>query len=385
MSSGSSGLRSGWSGVGIAMGLALWSAGCPQPDGGEGESKPTEPLAKAELLASLPDYCNTPDGMALMPDGSFILSVPNFNDEEQPPLLVKVTKENEVEKFHELPTPYPGLPAGIDRLGPMGITYSPTGCLFLADMQLDPMEQNSRLWRLDLEDGKVQRMVLVASGFNVANGLAVEDGYVYITESVLKPSGDPAPGEGESAPERFTDPYTSAVMRFRVDEENVTLTTPLEDDPHIIATFESYKTAWPFGADGIAFDSEGNLFVGVFGDGIMYKLTLGADGEVTSNEEFARADFLINCDGMSCDRRTDKLYVADSAANAIRIINPDGSIETLAVNGDVQDKTTGLLDQPCEAMVRGDTVVSSNMDWAFPGMVNSGHQRPATLSVIELK
>jgi hypothetical protein len=109
------------------------------------------------------------------------------------------------------------------------------------------------------------------------------------------------------------------------------------------------------------------------------------DGKVISNEEFAKAPFLINCDGMSCDKRTDKLYVADSAANAIRIINPDGSIETLAEDDDVTDKLTGQLDQPCEALLRGDTIVVSNMDWTFPGFKNTGHQMPATLSVISLK
>jgi hypothetical protein len=106
---------------------------------------------------------------------------------------------------------------------------------------------------------------------------------------------------------------------------------------------------------------------------------------VVSNEEFAKAPCMINCDGMSCDMRTDKLYVADSAANAIQIINPDGSVETLVENADVTDKRTGMLDQPCEALLRGDTIVVSNMDWPFPGFKNSAYQLPATLSVIPLK
>lgn len=353
--------------------------------GGDGGPAATA-QKQAELLVELPDYCNTPDGMALLPDNSLILSVPNFNDEQQPSLLMKITADNQVEKFYEFPMPYSGFTAPSDRVGPMGIVYSTDNdCLYFADMQIKEMKQNSRLWRLDLKDGKVDKMVLVASGFNVSNGLAIHDGYLYVTESVLTASSDPKPAEGEDAPATFQDPLVSAVMRFKLDEENVQLTTPLQDDPHIIATFKSYKTAWPFGADGIAFDSKGNLFVGLFGDGVMYKLELDADGNVTSNKEFAKAPFMINCDGMSCDKQTDKLYVADSAANAIRIINPDGSVETLAENDDVTDKKTGLLDQPCEALVRGDTIVASNMDWPFPGFKNSGYQLPATLSVIKLK
>ena len=108
------------------------------------------------------------------------------------------------------------------------------------------------MWRLVVKDGKVEKMVLVAMGFNVANGTAVHGDYVYITESVLE--------------EGFTPRLNSAVLRFKLDEENVTLKTPLHDDPHVITTFESHKKDWGFGADGIAFDSKGNLFVGLFGE-----------------------------------------------------------------------------------------------------------------------
>ena len=323
--------------------------------------------------------------MALLPDNSIILSVPNFNDEKQPSLLMKITPDNKVEKFYEFTMPYPGMAAPADRIAPMGITYSPSNnCLYFADMQIKEMKQHSRLWRLDLKDGQVDKMVLVASGFNVSNGLAIQNDYLYVTESVLTESSDPKPAEGAEKPATFQDPLVSAVLRFKLDEENVQLTTPLKDDPHVITTFRSTKTAWPFGADGIAFDSKGNLFVGAFGDGIMYKLEFDQDGKVTSNKEFAKAARMINCDGMSCDKQTDKLYVADSAANAIQIINPDGSVETLAENDDVTDKKTGLLDQPCEALLRGDTIVVSNMDWPFPGFKNTGYQLPATLSVIKL-
>ncbi len=84
--------------------------------------------------------------------------------------------------------------------------------------------QKSRMWKIVLKDGKFDKMVLVAKGFNVANGTAIKGGYVYITESVM---------------EEDSHPLTSAVMRFKLDEENVTLKTPLKEDPHIIATFKS--------------------------------------------------------------------------------------------------------------------------------------------------
>ena len=342
--------------------LAALVAGCTV------SSRPAAPQAK--LLVALPDYCNTPDGMALMKDNSIIVSVPNFNDETKPPLLMRITPANQAEKFYEFPTPFPGLAKGTDRIGPMGIVAAPSGDLYLADMQyMKDKNQKSRLWKLVVKGGKVEKMVLVASGFNVANGLAIHDGSVYITESVM---------------EEETQPLTSAVLRFKLDEENVQLKTPVKSDPHIVATFKSQNNDWRFGADGIEFDSKGNLFVGLFGEGVLHKITFDASGGVKSNEVFAKAPGkLINCDGMHRDA-ADNLYVADSAANAIQIIRPNGTVETLWQNEDVTDKTTGQLDQPCEALVRGDEIIVSNMDWPFPKMKNTKHQLPATISVIKL-
>ncbi|MBI2928960.1 MAG: SMP-30/gluconolactonase/LRE family protein [Verrucomicrobia bacterium] len=343
--------------------LAALVAGCaPSTD--------TAP-PQAELLVALPDYCNTPDGMALLPDNSVIVSVPNFNDETKPPLLMRITPDNRAEKFYDFPTPYPGLAQGIDRIAPMGMVAAPSGDLYLADMQyMKDKNQKSRLWRLVVKAGKVDKMVLVARGFNVANGLAIRDGHVYVTESVL---------------EEESQPLTSAVLRFRLEDENVQLKTPLKDDPHIIATFKSYLNDWRFGADGIEFDSRGNLFVGLFGDGVMHKITFDASGNVKANEVFAKAPGkLVSCDGMHRDA-ADNLYVADSAANAIQIIRPNGRVETLWQNEDVADKRTGQIDQPCEALVRGNEIIVSNMDWPFPKFKNSKHQLPATLSIIRLE
>ena len=333
-------------------------------------SSPRAAAPKAELLVALPDYCNTPDGMTLLPDKSIIVSVPNFNDETKPPLLMRITADNKAEKFYEFPTPYPGLPKGVDRIGPMGIIAAPSGDLYLADMAyMKDKNQKSRLWKIAVKNGKVDKMVLVASGFNVANGLAIHDGFVYVTESVL---------EEESLP------LTSAVLRFKLGEENVQLKTPLKGDPHIIATFKSFRNDWRFGADGIEFDRKGNLFVGLFGEGVLHKLTFDKDGNVKSNEIFAKAPGkLINCDGMHRDA-ADNLYVADSAANAIQVVHPDGTVETLWQNDDVADKRTGQLDQPCEALIRGDEIIVSNMDWPFPNFKNTKFQLPATLSVIKL-
>jgi sugar lactone lactonase YvrE len=331
-------------------------------------------LAKSRLMVILPDSCNTPDGMCLLPDGSVIVSIPNFNDAKAPPLLMKIAPDNQASAFFNFPTPYPDTPAGADRIGPMGIACDrASGNLYLADNQ--GKDQLSRLWKLVLKDGKVDRMVLVARGFNIANGVAVHGGYVYVTESVLV---------------QESRPLVSAVLRFKLNEENVQLTTPLEKDPHIVTTFKSQKDQWRFGADGITFDGKGNLYIGLFGEAVLHKITFDAEGAMASCEKFAEAPGrMMSCDGMSYDPRTDKIYLADCAGNAVHIVHLDGRIETLARNGDVPDKgakLSGLLDEPSEALVRGNEIVVANMDWPLDGFVNKPPYRmPATLSVIKLK
>ena len=109
-------------------------AGSPAAEIASPEAQPTEQAAapkKAELLLELPlDYCNTPDGMALLADGNIVLSMPNFNDATQPPLLVKITPDNKVEKLFDLPpNPETGKP-----FGPLGVCVDPSGDLLLADI-----------------------------------------------------------------------------------------------------------------------------------------------------------------------------------------------------------------------------------------------------------
>jgi len=356
------------------LALAVLASALACAGAAENKSEPAPALKTPRLLATLPDACNTPDGMCLLPDKSIIVSAPNYNDVKQAPLLIKVTADNKAEVFYNFPTPYPGVPAGTERIGPMGIAFDPSsGNLYLADNQ--GKDQNSRLWKLVLKDGKVDKMVLVARGFNIANGVAVSGGFVYITESVL---------------EQESRPLVSAVMRFKLDEENVQLATPLNRDKHIVATFKSQKDQWRFGADGITFDKKGNLYVGLFGEAIMYKVTFDKSGKMKSCNKFAEApDRMISCDGMCYDKQTDRIYMADCAGNAVQVISMDGKVETLSRNDDVPDvsaKKSGWLDEPSEVLVRGKEIIAANMDWPLEGFVNKAPYRlPATLSVINLK
>lgn len=327
-----------------------------------------KPLKKPELLVELPDYCNTPDGMALLSDGSVIVAVPNFNDKSASPLLVKITKDNKVEDFLKLPKhPDTG------RMGPMGIRQAPNGDLYLADNQIfhgkdgKNLMGKSRLIRIPMKDGKPGELEVMVTGINVANGMAIQGGYVYLTETVLVPD---------------SKPLVSGVYRFKLDEKGVKMQTPLEKDPHLVLKVESPGNIG-FGADGICFDSRDNLYVNCFEGAWIRKIKLDADGKVQSNEVFAKDDCMKSCDGMDYDPKTDKIYVADLVGNSVFAVSMDGKVQRLAGSPD-NDGSGGQLDAPCEALVRGNTIVVANMDFPFPGTVDTKTDKPYTISVIKL-
>ncbi|MGL6195518.1 MAG: hypothetical protein ACRC2T_11930 [Thermoguttaceae bacterium] len=95
------------------------------------------------------------------------------------------------------------------------------------------------------------------------------------------------------------------------------------------------------------------------------------------------------CDGIFYDKATNKIYIADSAANAVHAFKPVAAgekavFETIWENANT-DGNDGLLDQPCEPIVMGNKLILANFDWAFPELLNTETDIPATLSVIELK
>jgi len=334
---------------------------------GEAASSACTPLKKSELLVELPlDVCNTSDAMCLLPDGNILLSVPNLNDLSQPPVLMKITPDNQAEKFLDLPVnDDTGKP-----LGPLGMCVAPSGDLFLADYQMEG-DRKSRVMRIVMEEGHPKEIVPVIIGFHVSNAVVCRDGYLYVSETQIDAKAKPA---------------TSGVFRFKLEELEdaiLELTTPETDDPHLIATFETFDEELPLGADGLSFDGDGNLYVGNFADGTVHKLTFDAEGKVALNEIFAKSDCMKCADGLFFDAETQKIFVADSKANAVQMVSLDGSVQTLARNGDT-DGLDGGMDQPCEVLLRGREVIVSNMDWPVPGCINSGYNKPCTLSVIKL-
>jgi hypothetical protein len=130
-----------------AVSLALLVVGCSQAPteslGAEQANGATGDVASAllpaELLLELPDNCNTPDALCLLPDGNIILSVPNVNDKSQPSVLMKITPDNTAEMFYTMP-PHPET----DKAYSLGVCVAPSGDLYVSDNQeFDTLETKS--------------------------------------------------------------------------------------------------------------------------------------------------------------------------------------------------------------------------------------------------
>ncbi len=328
---------------------------------------PATPRAKSELLVRLPAWANTPDGMCLTHDGEIILSVPNINDQSQAAFLMKITRDNRAEMFYPCP-PHPDT----GRAYPFGICVGPKGDIYYADLQwfADPENpgHNSRVMRIPMKNGKPGVAEAVVTGMVVANAVVVRGGNLYVSDTLMVPG---------------TDPGISGVFRIPLGEECVELQQPLQEDPHLIATIETINMEVAFGADGLTFDSKGNLYIGNFADGTLHKVAFDADGNPQPAVISARAPFMKSCDGIFCDLTTDKIYIADSIANAVQVVCPDGSVYTLAQDPE-NEGADGQLDQPCEVLLRGNEVIVSNFDFPVPGGVNTVFEVPNTICRIPL-
>ena len=331
---------------------------------------PTTELADGEqhLLFKLPYYLAQPDGMAVDSAGNVYVSNPNFSNQDYPAVIFKVTPEYAYSVFATLPA-HPKT----KMAGPMGMSFGPDGNLYVGDNQYTKdKDYQSRILRVNMQDGKPQGVDVVAKGLKHPNALRWHDGALYVTDTKW---------------ELDTTANTSGIWRFTLEEMtgDSVLVEPTMDEAHLIDTFTAIRqpNGKAMGTDGMDFDSQGNLFVGMFSDGRVFKLTMGNDGKVESKEVFVEYGTMPSCDGVFIDKTTDNLFIADSEANAIRVVTPDGQVSTLAENGDT-DGSDGKMDQPCEPLLIGNKLFVANYDQPFPGFVNTGYDKVHNMTIIQV-
>jgi len=358
----------------MAAGL-LVAPGCGA--GGTGIARPT-------LLVSLPDSANTPDGMTIDDKtGDIYVCCPNLKDQKYPAVLMKIDKDNKVTKFYDFPKE--AMHPGSGKIGAMGLDMGPDGNLYIADNQYF-WDKNyaSRLIRVNIKDGKPVGTDILVEGTKLSNAVIWRGNNVYLSDTFFDVPDKP----GISGIWRFSLDELNSGKVIKVNPNGFDPHTIGTTDPHLIATFQTF--ALPHrgdtaGADGLTFDKDGNLYCGNFGDGVISKISFDDKGNVISNKILINdSKTMPSADGMFYDAKRDLIYIADSERNAVRAFTTDGKLSTVWENGAATTGADGLLDQPCEVLVRGDTMYVACFDISFPGLLNTVNDDVHTISIIEL-
>jgi sugar lactone lactonase YvrE len=327
-------------------------------------------MQKPKLFAKLPDYVATPDGMAIDAEGNLILACPNYADLSKPGCLVKFDRSTgKAGKWVDVPVnPETG------HAFPMGIAFGPDGDLYVVDNQgwsgAPELVFKGRMLRLRIRDNAVVKTTIIAHGMEHPNGVRINRNHLYVTHSMLSRVKDPS------------GKLVSCVYRFALDDENIAITNTLADK-NIFTTFITQNPDIQYGADGIEFDKFGNLYVGNFGDGAVHKITFKDDGTANENKVWAKDPAqLKSTDGMIIDGEGN-IYIADFCANAVAKVEPSGKVTRIAQSPD-SDGLKGELDQPGEPCIWQGRLVVTCFDLVTgPQMVNTKHEMPATLSMLE--
>ena len=328
-------------------------------------------IGSPKLLFTLDEAHNTPDGLALAPNGHLILSVPNLADNSQPASLMEINGTTITPFLTNLP-----VEPTTKKAAPMDLAFGPDGNLYYAENQYENSKDfKSRLMRVAMKNGKPGAITTVVDNFALANAVVWKGSTIYVTDSQWDlPDNDKG----------------SAILKFSLAELNqgVVHLKPKTMDPHVLATFTTTvnETGVDNGADGLDYDSKGNFYTGSFGDGKLYKVSLKPDGSLAKQETLTLQGKPIPCvDGLIIDRTSDKMYLCNSRQNAIEMVDlrNGNKVTTLAQNGDT-DGSGGKLDQPAEVLLKGKRLYISDFDKPEKNFVNSKSDAPHTMSLIDL-
>ena len=324
-----------------------------------------------KLFSTLPEeYAVTPDGMAIASNGDLILACPNYADQSKAGCVLRINAEKKIKKWFDVPVHEE---TGI--ASPMGIAFGPDEDLYICDNQGWPGKPElifkGRILRIRIKDNKILKTTVVASGMEHPNGIRIRGNHIYVTQSLLSKVIDPS------------GLLVSCVYRFALDDEGIQISNTL-DDKNILTTFITLNKDCQYGADGIEFDKDGNLYVGNFGDGAVHKIIFNENGTVKENKVWAKDPAQLQTTDGIIMSDAGNFYIADFSANAIAKVNPDGKVERIAQSPDTNG-LNGELDQPGEPIIWNGKLVVTCFDLVTgPGNVNTAHELPATLSELDL-
>lgn len=331
-------------------------------------------MQTSRLFTLLPEeYVCTPDGMEIDKNGDLIVSCPNFAQDDMSGSVIRITKDMKISKWFDVPVhPETGLARN------MGIAFDDEWNMYICDNQgwsgNPNMVGKGRMLKIIFDENRqVKDWYTIAHNMEHPNGVRIYKNYMYLTQSCMEKVQDKS------------GKLVSCVYRFPLDAKDIMITNTL-DDPHIFTTFVTHNPKCQYGADGIEIDSRGNMYVGNYGDGEVWKIRLDENGDILEEEVYAKNPAELNStDGIIFDENTGNLYIADFNANAIVMVDKNQVTRRIAQSPDC-DGFNGELDQPGEPIIWNGKLIATCFDLVTDETkVNTAHEMPATMAELDLE
>lgn len=211
---------------------------------------------------------------------------------------------------------------------PSGIAFDSRGDLFVA---VGPFSEIVRIRGDDLNPAKPGLAQTFATGTAGANGIAFDrQGNLFVSGGASGIVYRVGPNGGAAQPAVQIDKF--------------------------LRTLPDGKTRQQIVANGIEFDANGVLYVADTARGAIWKVVIGADGKGGKPALLAQSPLLEGADGLAFDR-SGTLWVVANELNALLTVTPDGQVRQVTKNG-----SQGPLEFPSAIVFIGDRGYVSNFD-----------------------
>jgi sugar lactone lactonase YvrE len=209
-----------------------------------------------------------------------------------------------------------------------GLVFNSQGDLFIA---VGPFSEVVRIRGADLNPGKPGLAQTFATGTAGANGIAFDrQGNLFISGGA------------------------SGIV-YRVGSNGGAVQAAVQIDK-FTRTLPDGKAQQAIVANGVEFDAKGVLHVADTARGAIWKVAIGPDGKGGKPVLLAQSPLLEGADGLAFDR-SGKLWVTPNERNAIVTVTPDGQVQQVAKNG-----SQGPLEFPSALVFVGNTAYIANFD-----------------------
>ncbi len=249
---------------------------------------------KAATITTVKDFDpamgQLPESIALDGAGNAYVSMSS--------IVAKVTPTGEVSTLAELPVP--------EGTFTTGVKFGPDGLLYVGSGALDPNTALAGVWRISPSTGATEPVALLdPDGF--PNDLAFDDdGTIYVTDSFLG-------------------------QLWKIDVSGQA-SVWLSDDL-LRGDADNNALGHEFGADGIAFDRpKRNLLISNLDFGEILRVPLLHDGNPGVISVVASDPRLRGADGLAFDA-TGTLYVAVNAQDRLATVDRHGTVRVIAEGG----------------------------------------------------